>query len=80
MLENQIDAANTLELQAADLSKLLTSGRSGGELVEEKDLWQCLFRRPRHQKTGMAQEAANRADSEVGRFLRAEAAAGRASS
>jgi E3 ubiquitin-protein ligase SHPRH len=87
VLENQIDAANTMELQAADLSKLLTSGRSGGELVEERDLWQCLFRRPRHQETGMAQaaanraqEAADRADSEVGRFLRAEAAERRAGS
>jgi E3 ubiquitin-protein ligase SHPRH len=79
MLENQIDAANTMELQAVDLSKLL-SGKKGGEHVQDTDLWQCLFRRPRSHKTGMAQEAANRADSEVGRFLRKEAAEGRAGS
>ena len=78
MLEHQIDAANTMELQAADLSKLLTSGRGGGEIVEDRDLWQCLFQRPRHQETVMAQKAVNSADSEVGKFLRAEAAEGRA--
>jgi E3 ubiquitin-protein ligase SHPRH len=77
VLENQLEAANTLELQAADLSKLL-SGKSGGEHVRDTDLWQCMFRRPRSQKPGMALEAANRADSEVGKFLRAEAASGRA--
>lgn len=77
--DKQIEAANTLELQAVDLGKLL-SGKSGGEHVGDTDLWQCLFRRPRSQKTGMAQEAANRADGEVGKFLRAEAASGRASS
>ena len=45
LLEETIDAANSLELQQASLSKLLTKGSSGGELVEEEDLWNCLFRK-----------------------------------
>ena len=44
VIEETIDAANSFELEQAPLSKLLTKGSSGGELVEEKDLWNCLFR------------------------------------
>lgn len=45
LLEETIDAANSLELQQAPLSKLLTKGSSGGELVDKEDLWNCLFRK-----------------------------------
>jgi len=45
LLEETIDAANSLELQQAPLSKLLTRGSSGGELVDKEDLWNCLFRK-----------------------------------
>jgi len=48
--ENAIDMANSLELQAADLSRLFTSGKSGGEMVENADLWPCLFGRVREQE------------------------------
>lgn len=44
LLEETIDAANSLELQQAPLSKLLTKGSSGGELVDKEDLWNCFFR------------------------------------
>lgn len=45
LLEETIEAANSLELQQAPLSKLLTKGSGGGEVVEEDDLWNCLFRK-----------------------------------
>jgi E3 ubiquitin-protein ligase SHPRH len=76
IMESTIDAANSLELQTADLSKLLTSGKSGGELVDNDDLWTCLFGRVKKRDAGFS-AAAEAADGEVGRFLRAEAAEGR---
>ena len=42
--ENSIDLANSLELQDAPFSKLLTKGSGGGEVVEKGDLWNCLFK------------------------------------
>lgn len=71
--ENTIDAANSMELQAADLSKLLTSGKSGGEMVEKADLWQCLFGKAKKPETVLLPES-QPASGEMGRFLRAEAA------
>jgi E3 ubiquitin-protein ligase SHPRH len=73
IMESTIDVANSLELQSADLSKLLTSGKSGGEMVDKNDLWTCLFGRVKKRDAGFS-AAAEAADSEVGRFLRAEAA------
>ena len=78
IMESTIDAANSLELQTADLSKLLTSGKSGGEVVDNDDLWTCLFGRVKQRDAGFA-AAAQAADGEIGRFLRAEAAEGRRS-
>ena len=73
IMESTIDAANSLELQTADLSKLLTSGKSGGEVVDNDDLWTCLFGRVKKRDAGFS-AAAEAADGEVGRFFRAEAA------
>jgi E3 ubiquitin-protein ligase SHPRH len=78
IMESTIDAANSLELQTADLSKLLTSGKSGGEVVDNDDLWTCLFGRVKQRDAGFS-AAAQAADGEIGRFLRAEAAEGRRS-
>ncbi|KAJ9645120.1 hypothetical protein H2199_003124 [Coniosporium tulheliwenetii] len=71
--ENAIDAANSLEMQQAPLSKLLVQKKGGGEIVENEDLWQCLFSRARVQRAGPSREL----EMEVGRHLRAEAAEGR---
>lgn len=71
--EGAIDAANSLELQSVDLNRLLTSGRSGGEVVGSDDLWQCLFGKAERRGQGLSAELGE-ADTEVGRFLRAEAA------
>jgi len=48
-MERQIDAANTLELQQAPLSRLLNKGSGGGEMVGQEDLWNCLFRQKPEQ-------------------------------
>ena len=69
-LEGQIEAANTLELEAAPLGKLLNSGTSGGEMVDKEDLWSCLFR----QKPVRSQPVSPTVEREVGRHLRAAAA------
>ncbi|RMD42063.1 hypothetical protein DV735_g3063, partial [Chaetothyriales sp. CBS 134920] len=71
--ENAIDVANSLELQAADLSKLMTSGKRGGELVAKQDLWQCLFGTVREREAVMQPES-EPAGGQVGRMLREAAA------
>jgi E3 ubiquitin-protein ligase SHPRH len=79
--ENVIDQANSLELQEADIKKLLTSGKQGGEHVNKADLWQCLFGHKRVRESIVGGQIAAKdapTGSEVGRFLRAEAAFGRA--
>ena len=43
LTESKIEAANSLELQEAPLSKLLSKGSSGGEMVSKEDVLQCLF-------------------------------------
>lgn len=43
--ETEIEVANTMELQEAALSKLLTRDSRGGEVVANNDLWDCLFSR-----------------------------------
>jgi len=43
LLDSSIEVANSLELQQAGLSSLLTKGKAGGEMVEKGDLWECLF-------------------------------------
>ncbi|EXJ59363.1 uncharacterized protein A1O5_12244 [Cladophialophora psammophila CBS 110553] len=78
--ENAIDVANSLELQAADLSRLLASGKSGGEIVDKEDLWPCLFGSLRRHDGAAPDALADNqpANTEVARFLRAEAAERRA--
>lgn len=84
--ENMIEAANSKELQIADTSKLFAAGKTGGELVDKEDLWSCLFGKAKKSgnralpSRGIGNlSAANSTDavgagSELGRFLRVEAA------
>jgi E3 ubiquitin-protein ligase SHPRH len=44
-LERNIDAANSLEMEQTPLAKLLAKG--DGEMVQNEDLWSCLFHHPR---------------------------------
>lgn len=69
--ETAIDSANSLEMQDASLTSLMASGSSGGELVKQDDLWQCLFGNSAHKDSHGHSTAA---EQEVGRFLRGEAA------
>ncbi|KAL4881503.1 SNF2 family N-terminal domain-containing protein [Aspergillus karnatakaensis] len=69
--EVTIDSANSLEMQDAPLANLMEGGVYGGELVEEQDLWRCLFGDPTQQQTDKRDMGAG---SDVARFLRAEAA------
>lgn len=43
VLDASIEAANTLELEHAALSKLMSKDRTAGEMVAKGDLWECLF-------------------------------------
>lgn len=87
--EAAIETANSLELQTADLSRLFVTGKTGGEMVDNADLWPCLFSRVKKREgvlagvAGMAaaQHQGNNSSElelelelETNRFLRAEAA------
>ncbi|KAI9808275.1 MAG: hypothetical protein M1825_004732 [Sarcosagium campestre] len=71
-MENSIDAANSRELQQAPMAKLLAREDGGGELVNNEDLWGCLFKKK--MSTGTRADSSIALDPEVGRFLRADAA------
>lgn len=45
LLDANLDAANALEVQQAQLTKLMGKGKDGiaGEVVDKNDLWACLF-------------------------------------
>ncbi len=43
LLDANLEAANTLELQQAHLSKLMGTHGISGEAVDKQDLWTCLF-------------------------------------
>ncbi|ATY66405.1 SNF2 family helicase [Cordyceps militaris] len=54
-LDASIDEANTLELEHAALSKLMSKDKTAGEMVDKGDLWECLF--------GNVQEAEDTAEA-----------------
>lgn len=43
LLDTTLEEANSLELQQAPLARLLAKGGKGGEVVQNEDLWTCLF-------------------------------------
>lgn len=43
LLDANLEAANTLEMEQAPLSKLMSRDKTAGELVNKGDLWECLF-------------------------------------
>ncbi|KAJ5536839.1 hypothetical protein N7513_010025 [Penicillium frequentans] len=72
LTETAIDSANSMEIQDAGLTNLMTSGASGGELVKKDDLWQCLFGNAVSKEDD--NDGSAEAEREVSRFLRGEAA------
>ncbi|OJJ47445.1 hypothetical protein ASPZODRAFT_114132 [Penicilliopsis zonata CBS 506.65] len=71
LTETAIDSANSSEMQDARLAKLMVGGASGGELVRQDDLWQCLFGAAARKDTSGQDMSL---EFEVSRFLRGEAA------
>ncbi|KAI0119201.1 SNF2 family N-terminal domain-containing protein [Daldinia grandis] len=69
-----LEAANSLELQQASLSKLMSKDQSMGEVVDQNDLWQCLFGHVTRNEAG-ADERMN--DAAVIGFLAGAAAEAR---
>lgn len=43
LADEAIEAANSIELEHASLSKLMGKGKAAGEAVDKGDLWECLF-------------------------------------
>jgi E3 ubiquitin-protein ligase SHPRH len=76
LLDSSIEIANSLELQQAPLSSLLSKDRVGGEVVNKNDLWECLFGGRKSAKETQAQ-ASEALEREVARHLGAEAAESR---
>lgn len=64
--EKTLDAANSMELEAAPVKQLLRK-KGDGEIVPAADLWSCLFGKAKKQPRVVL-------DGEVARHLRAEAA------
>ncbi|KAH6689544.1 E3 ubiquitin-protein ligase [Plectosphaerella plurivora] len=75
VLDSTLEAANTLEMEQASLSKLMSKDRTAGEAVKQEDLWECLF-----GHVARAREAGQNAleNPAVMGFLAAEAAEERA--
>ncbi|CAE7177309.1 hypothetical protein CFE70_005661 [Pyrenophora teres f. teres 0-1] len=70
--EQDLDAANSAELQSAPLKQLLRK-KGDGEVVQEDDLWHCLFGKPKKESQPVLERV-------VARELRAGAAEARLAS
>ncbi|KAM0335736.1 hypothetical protein ACHAQA_000786 [Verticillium albo-atrum] len=73
VLEPTLEAANTLEMEQASLSKLMSKDRSAGEAVDKEDLWECLFGHVARMANTEARDGRSENPAVMG-FLAAEAA------
>ena len=77
-LEDDIEKANSREMQEAPLARLLAGGKSGGEVVQNDDLWDCLFSASTARAAGQAALVGSGGGDEAERmataFLAGEAA------
>ena len=67
-----IEAADTEEMQSAPIQNLLMTGKTGGELVGQSDLWKCLFGKAGKAPVRLDADADTEAD--LARNLRGHAA------
>ncbi|KAK8017659.1 SNF2 family N-terminal domain-containing protein [Apiospora rasikravindrae] len=76
-----LEAANSMELQQAALSKLMSKDKQLGEVVDQNDLWECLFGHvvQKAEATSAAQDERFE-NPAVMRFLAGEAAQARGGS
>lgn len=77
LADEAIEAANSLELEHASLSKLMSRGKTQGEAVDKGDLWECLFGHVKRGRDGANDSGSSRAknpEPAIRGFLAAEAA------
>ncbi len=83
LLDSSLELANALEMQQAQLTKLMGKGKTAGEEVAKDDLWTCLFGNTAAEDGAAQQLAADEArlrnDPAVRRYLAATAAEARQS-
>ncbi|KAK7621388.1 SNF2 family DNA-dependent ATPase domain-containing protein [Phyllosticta citricarpa] len=75
--ESILEAANSLEMEQAPMSKMLVAKKGGGEVVGKGDLWSCLFGVPGRTRRSRAVTGQAEREREVERYARAEAAESR---
>ncbi|KAK4453767.1 putative ATP-dependent helicase IRC20 [Podospora aff. communis PSN243] len=75
LLDANLDAANAMEMQQAQLSRLMGKDGISGEVVDKKDLWTCLFGHVRASREGDEERLLSNPVTRG--FLAAEAAEGR---
>ncbi|KAF5712917.1 rad8 Rdh54p [Fusarium mundagurra] len=73
LLDVNIEAANTLELEHASLSRLMSKDKSAGENVGRNDLWECLFGHVARKDAGPEKDIRLQEKAVMG-YLAAEAA------
>lgn len=67
-----MEDANTLEMEQAKLSKLMSKDRTAGEAVDSDDLWECLFGQIAEQRKAVPDDPVE--NPAIRGFLAAEAA------
>ncbi len=72
LLDSSLEVANALEMEDAQLTKLMQKGKLSGEEVPKGDLWKCLFGNQAQLRD--AQEERLRNEPMIRRYLAAEAA------
>lgn len=73
LLDANIEAANTLELEQAALSRLMSKDKTAGEMVDRSDLWECLFGHIARQSEAPGRDTRLHEQAVIG-YLAAEAA------
>ncbi|KAK2602150.1 hypothetical protein N8I77_008706 [Diaporthe amygdali] len=72
--DEAIEAANSMELEHARLSKLMRKGKAAGEAVDKGDLWECLFGHMAHSGQAANGSGVKEPGPAIRGFLAAEAA------
>ncbi|KAI5461114.1 SNF2 family N-terminal domain-containing protein [Mariannaea sp. PMI_226] len=76
LLDANIEEANTLELENAALSRLMSKDRTAGEMVDRGDLWECLFGHTARSDRSQERDTRLQEQAVMG-YMAAEAAEGR---
>ncbi|ROV89479.1 hypothetical protein VPNG_10172 [Cytospora leucostoma] len=74
LADDAIEAANSMELEHASLSKLMGKSKAAGEAVDKGDLWECLFGHVAQGRRASRGHASNKPGPAIRGLLAAEAA------